>query len=171
MLIFNASGPKFSPWTDPDFDVTEKGDNNFQDTGRFQKNKSEVFISMKYGLFIIILDFGPFNWSVWNLLKKESRTLSIHYNRNSLAWKCVWDGELYYRIGDFSIQWQKDQYNVTMSFINTIDLDDVSQVRFTFPSQALGKLLSNMGIRRCWSLYGHYFTLGPEVKIAQVVVK
>ena len=35
VLIFNACGPKSSPWTDPDFDVTEKGDNNFQDTGRF----------------------------------------------------------------------------------------------------------------------------------------
>ena len=65
-----------------------------------------------------------------NFQDNESRTLNIHYNRNSLAWKCIWDGQLYYRVGDFSVQWQKDQYNVTMSFINTIDLDDVSQVRY-----------------------------------------
>ena len=76
--------------------------------------------------------------ALFEIFGKESRTLSIHYNRNSLAWKCVWDGELYYRIGNFSIQWQKDQYNVSMSFINTIDLDDVSQVIFIFPSQVLG---------------------------------
>ena len=91
VLLYSANGPSISPWIDDDFDVTVKGDNNFQDN--------------------------------------ESRTLNIHYNRNSLAWKCIWDGQLYYRVGDFSVQWQKDQYNVTMSFINTIDLDDVSQVR------------------------------------------
>ena len=67
VLLYSANGPSISPWIDDDFDVTVKGDNNFQDN--------------------------------------ESRTLNIHYNRNSLAWKCIWDGQLYYRVGDFSVQW------------------------------------------------------------------
>jgi len=89
VLLYSANGATSSPWIDADFDVTEKGDNNFQDN--------------------------------------ESRTLNIHYNRNTLAWKCVWDGDLYYRIGDFNVLWQKDQFNVSMNFINTVNLDDVSQ--------------------------------------------
>ena len=92
--------------------------------------------------------------------------MNIHYNTRTLAWKCIWDGEIFYRVQDFSVTWQKKPFrivfrrlsspwtnsdaggwssfvgawidsltrtylktclSVSMNFLNSINIDDVSQ--------------------------------------------
>ena len=36
--------------------------------------------------------------------------MNIHYNTKTLAWKCIWDGEIFYRVQDFSVTWQKKPF-------------------------------------------------------------
>ena len=47
-----------------------------------------------------------------NFQETESKTLNIHYNTRTLAWKCIWDGEIFYRVQDFSVTWQKKPFRI-----------------------------------------------------------
>lgn len=62
-----------------------------------------------------------------NFQETESKTLNIHYNTRTLAWKCIWDGDIFYRVQNFSVTWQKKPFSVSMNFLNSINIDDVSQ--------------------------------------------